>query len=86
MFKAPLAREAVATIQLIGEKWGTKRSVLTDEKGLPLAIVLSGANKHDIKLLEATLDHIMIQRSKPVGNVIQNLCLNAGYTGAKGRV
>ncbi|MBD5153240.1 MAG: transposase, partial [Oscillibacter sp.] len=38
------------------EKMGTKRSVLTDEKGLPLSVVLSGANTHDIKLLEATLD------------------------------
>ena len=31
---------------------GTKRSVLTDENGLPLAVVLSGANTHDVKLLE----------------------------------
>ena len=26
---------------------GTKRSVLTDEKGLPLTVVISGANTHD---------------------------------------
>ena len=37
---------------------GTKRSVLTDENGLPLSVVLSGANTPDVKLLEATLDHI----------------------------
>ena len=41
---------------------GTKRSVLTDEKGLPLAVVLSGANTHDVKLLEETLDHIVVLR------------------------
>ncbi len=35
----------------------TKRSVLTDEKDLPLAVVLFGANTHDVKLLEETLDH-----------------------------
>ena len=44
---------------------GTKRSVLVDEKGLPLAIVISGANTHDIKLLEETLDHIVVLRPEP---------------------
>ena len=46
-------------------KMGTKRSVLTDEKGLPLAVVLSGANTHDVKLLEDTLDHIVVLRPEP---------------------
>ena len=41
---------------------GTKRSVLTDENGLPLAVVLSGANTHDVKLLEDTLYHIVVLR------------------------
>ena len=40
------------------EKMGTKRSVLTDENGLPLSVVLSGANTPDVKLLEEILDHI----------------------------
>nr|WP_325295419.1 transposase [uncultured Oscillibacter sp.] len=57
---------------------GTKRSILTDEKGLPLSVVLSGANTHDIKLLEETLDSIIISRPA----VTQNLCLDAGYTAA----
>lgn len=65
---------------------GTKRSVLTDEKGLPLSIVLSGANTHDIKLLEATLDQIVLQRPGPSVESIQNLCLDAGYTGSKDKV
>ena len=60
---------------------GTKRSVLTDEKGLPLAVVLSGANTHDTKLLEETLDHIVVLRPKTDENHLQNLCLDAGYTG-----
>ena len=61
---------------------GTKRSVLTDEKGLPLAIVISGANTHDIKLLEETLDHIVVLRPKLDEQHPQNLCLDAGYTGS----
>ena len=59
-----------------------KRSVLTDEKGLPLSIVISGANTHDIKLLEETLDHIVVLRPKPDEEHPQNLCLDAGYTGS----
>ena len=43
---------------------GIKRSVLTDEKELPLAVVLFGANTHDTKLLEETLDHIVVLRPK----------------------
>lgn len=61
---------------------GTKRSVLTDEKGLPLSVVLSGANTHDIKLLEATLDGIVISRPSVCKEHPQNLCLDAGYTGS----
>lgn len=61
---------------------GTKRSVLTDEKGLPLSVVLSGANTHDIKLLEATLDGMVISRPAVCEEHPQNLCLDAGYTGS----
>ncbi len=52
-------------IQQTKEKMGTKRSVLTDEKGLPLAVVLSGANTHNVKLLEETLDHIVTLHPEP---------------------
>ena len=61
---------------------GTKRSILVDEKGLPLAVVLSGANTHNINLLEETLDHIVVLRPEPNEEHPQNLCLDAGYTGS----
>ena len=69
-------------IQRTEEKMGTKRSVLVDEKGLPPAIVISGANTHDIKLLEETLDHIVVLRPEPDEEHPKNLCLDAGYTGS----
>lgn len=62
------------------EKKGSKRSLLVDEKGLPLSIVISGANTHDVKLLAATLDGVVIERPHP-DSVQQNLCLDAGYVG-----
>ena len=61
---------------------GTKRSVLTDQNGLPLSVILDGANRHDIKLLEATLDGIVILRPECTAGHPQNLCLDAGYTGS----
>ncbi len=61
---------------------GTKRSVLTDENGLPLAVVLSGANTHDVKLLGDTLDSLVIERPE----TRQNLCMDAGCTGHQDEV
>jgi len=54
--------------------------VLTDEKGLPLSIVISGANTHDVKLLAATLDAVIIERPND-DTLKQNFCLDAGYVG-----
>lgn len=65
---------------------GTKRSVLTDEKGLPLAIVISGANTYDVKSQEETLDHIVVLRPELNGDHPKNLCLDAGYTGSAEKV
>jgi transposase len=48
-----------------------------------LAVVISGANTHDIKLLEETLDGIVIFRPIPTLESPQNLCLDAGYVGSK---
>ena len=36
-------------------------------KGLPLSVVLSGANTHDVKLLEETLNQIVTVRPLLVG-------------------
>lgn len=37
-------------------KQGVKRSLLTDAKGTPISIVANGANVHDVKLVERTLE------------------------------
>ena len=54
---------------------------MSDEHGLPLSIVLDGANRHDSKLLEDTLGSIVIARPEVTEDHPQNLCLDAGYTG-----
>ena len=37
-------------------KNGSKRSIVVDEQGGPLGVVVDGANRHDAKLLQATLE------------------------------
>ena len=43
-------------------KKGTKRSILTDGKSIPLSVAVDGANRHDKKLVKETLDTIIIER------------------------
>jgi putative transposase len=62
-------------------KKGTKRSVAVESHGLPVGIVLDGANRHDLKLREDTLKSIVT--AHPEG---MHLCLDAGYIGAQVRV
>jgi hypothetical protein len=61
-------------------KTGTKRSLLVNGQGLPLGIVVSGANIPDGKLLERTLLAIPIERPDP-DEMEQHLSLDKGYSG-----
>jgi len=58
-------------------KKGTKRSLLTDGKGIPLSVIVDGANRHDKMLVKGTLDDIIIER--PSHKVTQNMCMDKGY-------
>ena len=48
-----------------------------DERGVPLSIVVTGANRHDVSQLELVLDEITIERP----DTEQHLCADKGYTG-----
>jgi putative transposase len=61
-------------------KLGTKRHVLTDGKGIPLSVVITAANVHDMKAAINTLDNIVVKRpSYNMCKTKQNLCLDKGY-------
>jgi len=62
MVKAPLAIEAAGRNPTDRGKNGNKKSLLTDENGLPLAVVFDGANRYDVKLLVVMLKSIVIIR------------------------
>ncbi len=55
----------------------TKQSVLVERTG-PLAVVIAGANVVDQKLLEATIEAIVVERPDPK-KLEQNLCLTRVY-------
>ena len=60
-------------------KQGVKRSLLTDAKGIPLAVVVEGANRHDMKLVRATLAGIKANRPQPKATQPQGLSLDKEY-------
>lgn len=54
---------------------------MVDAKGMPLAIAVDGANRHDVKLARQTTENIQIKRPEPTKKRKQNLCLDNGYEG-----
>lgn len=85
MTKAPLGRGASGPNPTDRAKRGVKRSLLTDGNGIPLAVVVDGANRNDDKLLAATLDGIVVARpaseeeEEEEEESTEHLCLDAGY-------
>jgi putative transposase len=77
--KAPLGGEATGPSPVDRAKSGTKRSVLTDGRGAPLAVVAAGANVPDKTLALETLDSIPIERPQRGGYRLHHLSLDAGY-------
>ncbi len=75
MTKAPFGGAATGASPTDRGKRGTKRSLLVDGAGVPLAMVVDGANRHDMKLVAATVGGIVIARPQSA----QHLCLDAGY-------
>jgi transposase len=69
-------------------KLGSKRHVLVDKNGIPLSVVITSANTHDVTVAIDTVDSMVIKRpivsspsSKPKNNQKkkQNLCLDKAY-------
>jgi putative transposase len=65
-------------------KKGTKRSIVTDSGGGPLGVVVAPANVHDTKLLDQTLEAIVVERPQPTPEAPQHLCLDKGYDNPTG--
>jgi len=79
MTKAPLGGKGTGPNPTDRVKSGTKQSLLTEGNGIPLAVAVDGANRHDMKLVEATLKAMVIERSEPLEGKTQNMSMDKGY-------
>lgn len=74
--KAPCGDEAAGGSPVVRGKQGTKRSVLVDGNGIPLGVVVAGANRHDSPLLRPTLERLRRFDDLPEKITVH---LDAGY-------
>jgi putative transposase len=49
-----------------------------------MGVVIAGANVHDTKLLEKTIEAIVVERPEPTEKSPQHLCLDKGYDNPTG--
>ena len=66
-------------------KRGVKRSLLTEAQGIPVGLALAGANRHDMKLVRATLESLPAPRPAPSPAHPQGMCLDKDYDFAEVR-
>lgn len=78
-------KSLLGRIQQTGEKKGTKRHLLVEGHGVPLSIVVTGANRHDVTQVGAVLDDIVVERPEVTEETPQHLCGDKGYTGEPAR-
>ena len=46
---------------------------------MPVGLAVDGANRHDMRMVEATVESVPVKRPKPTKNDPQGLCLDKGY-------
>lgn len=53
--------------------------MLTEGHGVPIGLAAEGANRHDMKLVRETIEHIVVDRPEPTEEQPQGMCLDKGY-------
>jgi transposase len=56
--------------------------LLVDARGVPLSIIVSAANHHDVTQMVPTLDAVVVARPEVTTRLRQHLCADAGFCGA----
>jgi transposase len=77
--KAPLGGQATGISPVDRRKIGTKRSVLADKNGIPLAIGVTGANTHDSKVCVSTVSDIVYNRQPPFKTIELDAAFDAAH-------
>jgi putative transposase len=79
MTKAPLGGQKTGKNPTDRGKQGTKRSLMTDANGIPLGLAVAGANVHDIRLLEQTIDDAWERSPRFEDCIKEHIALDKGY-------
>jgi IS5 family transposase len=53
--------------------------MLTEAGGIPVGVVVAGANRHDMKLTRETIESIAVSRPEPGEGEEQGVCVDKGY-------
>ena len=86
--KAPLGGDATGPNPTDRGKTGTKRSILTDARGITVGLAVAGAHRNDFKLVQETLDSMPVPPPPAESDndgERPNLCLDKGYDYAEVR-
>ncbi len=79
MTKAPLGGKKTGRNPTDRGKSGVKRSLLTEGHGVPIGLAIDGANRHDMKLVRATIESLVAERPEVTEEEPQGMCLDKGY-------
>lgn len=82
MTKAPLGGEHTGKNPTDRGKLGSKRSVQTDATGIPVGLATGGANVHDSKLLQETIEDCLERAASGDSDEEEHLCLDKAYDSA----
>jgi len=82
MTKAPLGGEATGKNPTDRGKQGVKRSLMTEADGIPVGLAVDGANVHDIRLLQLTIEDCFDRLGFQQASSFEHLCLDKGYDSA----
>lgn len=59
--------------------------MLVDGRGVPLSLIVTGANVNDGKKLDEVLEAVVVKRDNPPQRRNKHLCADAGYRSAENR-
>ena len=77
--KAPLGGEKTGPNPTDRGKKGTKRHLLTEAAGIPIGLVVTGANRHDKTQVEAVFENMPLLPPLPTEEQPQHFCGDKGY-------
>lgn len=85
MTKAPLGGEKTGKNPTDRAKSGTKRSLQTEATGVPVGLAVGGANTHDVRLLQETIEDCFERAVGFNADDEEHMCLDKAYDSANVR-